>query len=316
MAYLFNHSIDLIRHILTKHGKPGWVLSSQPAHLVDLSEIAKAPKDVRNFGCDPSFDAYKGGEPKYSMVDGGTHNIRYAGGHMHFSVFDAPLYESEFGFSAFPELVHLLHPPNYPQLVKWLDLKVGLPLSFIFGDEHEFQRRKVYGQAGEFRPQTYPWVGITKWDDGYSGVPKTAHHILKGLEYRVPGPQMYNHPAILHAAFGTARNTLEKCMSWRWDPAIEDDLQGAINTGEGALALLESEVWHREPNRSWNLEGLLYLREKFRAGDPTISFLNQDNWRLECHHGWNFHTRDSLPTRPEWTGLPVLPSWPDMPVWK
>ena len=176
----------------------GHGFSSVPCTFIDLSQLKDAPDDVKEFGCNPAYDAYKLQVTKPD-VDAKTYPLRSLSGHLHFS-----------------GLPHLDNTDNYPDIIKFLDLYVGLPLSIVFSRGAQYKRRAFYGRAGEFRPQRYS-----------SGT--------RGLEYRTPDAQILNHPRIFLFALQAATWVLQNFPSFAWDKSIDADLQEAINEGNEKL---------------------------------------------------------------------------------
>lgn len=203
LTWSMQAALDCVRTFVLSGGER---LTTLPGIPVSWGEMKGAPEDVMSVGCDPSEDAYTG-DKKYPTLDPATAKERFSGGHMHFST---PKKGGE-GWAL---------RKNIPRAVKMLDLFVGLPLTFFFPSKEGFHRRLFYGQAGEFRFQDYG-----------------SEH---GLEYRVPSPEVWGHPAVASFAFETAAEVLRRGPSlWKnWDSAIEDDLRGAINWGTDVEKLL------------------------------------------------------------------------------
>jgi hypothetical protein len=188
-----------------------------PAHIefstrpyVDIREHLKDvdtwPQDLKVLGCHPTLDAYTG-DRKEIRRDPLTIPFRTCGAHMHIS-----------------EVHHVTQYTHTSQMfIKLCDLFIGLPLTVLFGDEMEFERRTLYGTAGEYRMQEYP-----------SGA--------RGIEYRTPSTRMYCHPAVMGLCFAIMRGLISKHfgkLMESWNPAIEKPLRKAINTGQGALEMFE-----------------------------------------------------------------------------
>lgn len=216
---------------------------------IDLKELESAPEDLQQFGCDPAFSAYDGGNPIPITVEARSHNRRYAGGHIHFSY--PRLQRQEYipatyttggqlltraKYKSHDEwyFAHVNHAwigntDNHPAAVKLLDLYCGLPVAYMLGGTEQYERRKVYGQAGEFRSQM-----------------KYSNHAL-GIEYRVPGSTVWNTHVLPAFIMGVGRGVLAEFDTYRrhWDPKIEDDLRGAINFGDTPVQerLLKNLSW-------------------------------------------------------------------------
>lgn len=93
-----------------------------------FSDDQLADPRAQEFGCDPDFNAWKGGEqnPRPKASDA---NLRSAGGHIHI--------ETEF---------------DCLEVVKAMDLFVGcMMLEF----DTDADRRRLYGKAGAFRKKSY-----------------------------------------------------------------------------------------------------------------------------------------------------------------
>lgn len=198
----------------------GQRLVAVPVVSIDPSaDLRDAPDDVLHFGCDPSYDAYTGQE-KCPRVDASKHPYRYAGGHMHFSATSAEISKGRFGW--------LKKKDNHLLFIRMLDYRVGIPLTLMALGPGQFERRRVYGQAGEFRPQEYP--------DG-----------SLGLEYRTPCPAIWNNLATASFAFDTALQIFQNFYLYAkvWKEAHEAKIQRALNTGEGLREFLPAEQAQR-----------------------------------------------------------------------
>lgn len=95
------------------------------------------PEEALALGCEPDFNAYTGQRnppPKISS------NMRTAAGHVHIGWTNDADVESE------------EHINGCINLVKQLDFTLGLPSIW---EDRDKKRRKMYGQAGAFRPKPY-----------------------------------------------------------------------------------------------------------------------------------------------------------------
>lgn len=244
----------------------GYRLVATPAVRINLERDMKdAPEDVKQFGCEPSYDAYEL-EAKIPPIDAMTHPLRYAGGHLHF------------GHSGGNNLDWMKDKEQHPKFVKMLDLYVGLPLTYLFDSKQTFQRRRFYGQAGEFRSQKYG---------------KGATQI--GVEYRTPGPEVWNSPWVASFAMGAGRHigtNLQKVWK-RWDKGIEADLVAAINTGKGVEKLLKLAVlpgYHEYPTTFLQLKK--HAPRKLALGRVAEDTIGEGFYDWSCKHnikvtGWD-----------------------------
>lgn len=197
-------------------------LLAQSTVKMDPHEMKDAPEDMKSFGCDPSYDAYALAV-KRPDIDALVHPERYAGCHIHYSNEKASFLKNK-------KLV--------PLAAKMCDLFVGLPTTWITAGEPVFARRQYYGQAGEFRIQSYP--------DG-----------TEGFEYRTPGSEILQNEMIFTWALRTVQYILDRfdVIAERWDKTMERPMQKAINTGKGLDASLLPQI-----------EGIttMQIYEKFR----------------------------------------------------
>jgi len=86
-------------------------------------------ESAKKFGCDQDFSAWNG-LPLVKPPPERIGNFRTCGGHIHVGAEDIDKHE----------------------LVKWMDVLLGLPSLFMDNDS---DRRKLYGQAGAYRPKSY-----------------------------------------------------------------------------------------------------------------------------------------------------------------
>lgn len=246
-------------------------LITTPCVDVDLQEIKDGPDDLKVFGCHPTYDAYAR-RKKEVTVDPMEVPFRTTGGHLHWS-FDKSSQGSR--RRTLDELAIL---------AKYCDLLIGLPFTVIYGDDPEFRRRTLYGQAGEFREQEYG-------------------RGLYGLEYRTLSSRLYNHPAIFGLFSGVFKYMMEKCdlvAAAGWNDALDQPLQRAINTGEGSTALLEEfhkhmKKWTKVDESGMN--GLGYIPkhwgdailklQQMRKEKDILDHFQMWEGQLQAHYGWS-----------------------------
>ncbi len=285
-AQIWNSLADALKSAREKLKLPSYIkFSTRPVVRLDLATKPTWPEDVTALGCSPTIDAYTG-EQKVIHTDP---PFRTSGAHLHISDMSLPWMN---------EL------PNHLLFIKFCDLFIGLPETILFGDDLHFQRRTLYGQAGEFRVQNY--------GSGY-----------RGLEYRVCSSRIYNHPAVQSLFFKILRDVCWRnfySIKEKWNPKIEDSLREAINTGKGALDLLDefmrllpqadreyrngglsagygdrkndknyhSRINPGQPPRPFHPETLLRLKEKLK--EYTENGL--EGKYEEAHYGWNEYAND------------------------
>jgi hypothetical protein len=186
--------------------------TTDPIAHIDLKALKGYPDDVKEFGCEPAINAYTGEKciPPKKATEA---PFRTAGGHMHVTAFTESQIKDKNFMCTFTKLC---------------DLLIGLPGVIIFGDDMEFQRRELYGKAGEFRIKRHK---ATRYNPPYWG-----------HEYRVMSPRMWRTPATASLCFGIYRDVIHGNMDElikAWNKSLAKPLQEAINTGKGAVELLE-----------------------------------------------------------------------------
>jgi hypothetical protein len=252
---------DGLREFLKMPKYQGLNFSTIPAVPVTQEEIYTLPPDAAQFGCSPSRNAWKGGAEGLLDVEGLYHLWRYAGGHLWFSDLVGRQWWT----------VHL------QESIKLLDLYVGIPFSYLFSSPAQYQRRILYGRAGEYREKKF--LGDT----------------YQGLEYRTLGPEWMNNACFFSLALGSARYVLQHAQQlWEQNKDILDNdlvegqvIQNAINTGKDLPAIIES--FELEPYYS---KGTIQkLRNESEVGEKRFifNFLAEQDF----HKGW-FSTLNQL----------------------
>lgn len=137
---------EFVQNIIT-------VMSQARAYMPEntdqfYSSIAEFPEEyfkslpfqVRQLGCSPDFNAWKGGMQNPSPFIKGP--IRAAGGHIHI------------GFTEDQNPMGLQHVELCCDIIKQLDYYVGLwdSIHTLYDDQ---RRKELYGQAGAMRPKSY-----------------------------------------------------------------------------------------------------------------------------------------------------------------
>lgn len=117
-----------------------------PNQLVVRASAEFPEKELRNpkakiFGCDPDFDAW---QMAMNVIDGSAAHkpLRSAGGHLHVGMT--------------PETKELLEDPyGKIEVVKMLDIFLGVPSVLLDRDPTTKARRLLYGKASAHRPKAY-----------------------------------------------------------------------------------------------------------------------------------------------------------------
>lgn len=112
-------------------------------HIASVMEFDEAvieaqPKEARELGCNPDFNAYTMEENP--MPDGDAVNFRTSGGHIHI------------GWDTDIPVEHPEHFEICANFIKYMDATVGMFMTLLDADP---RRRVLYGKAGAFRPKSY-----------------------------------------------------------------------------------------------------------------------------------------------------------------
>jgi hypothetical protein len=279
-AYQWGSVLECVKQGMEESGanRNNVFATLEPIANINLAALKGYPDDLKELGCLPSHNAYTKKQTKMTM-NAKTAPFRTAGGHMHVTSFENAQIDNKDYMCTFTKLC---------------DLLIGLPSVVLFGDDMEFQRRELYGKAGEFRIKDHSVQGATK--------------PLWGHEYRVMSPRMWRHPAIASLCLGVYRDVIHKykdVLIPEWNDSINEPLQKAINTGKGAVELLEEwekvvapydELLRREERKTkktltygtmWTLttEAILKAKEETqKVGDNFPTYSQYGNGH---HCGWN-----------------------------
>lgn len=135
-ANKFIENIDTVMNIL-KEMTPGYDFEIAPVADFGKAMIDAQPKEAKELGCDPDFNAYTGAINPRPNADT---PFRTASGHIHI------------GWTKDVDPQDPTHFEACRALVKNLDIYLGIPsLAFSLDD----RRRSLYGMPGSFRPKSY-----------------------------------------------------------------------------------------------------------------------------------------------------------------
>lgn len=118
-----------------------WLEKNRPDVIADFytpnvkvtkKEMESLSMDSQQFGCAPSFNAYKRGQQRIDK-DGMEYRWRSAGGHIHIGARKRATVST----------------------IKVADLLVGIPSIILDKAKNNKERRTTYGKAGEYRKTTY-----------------------------------------------------------------------------------------------------------------------------------------------------------------
>jgi hypothetical protein len=117
---------------------PGYEIFVEPVADFGLDYIQSQPKEARDLGCSPDFNAYtKEANPRPDV----NTPFRTASGHIHIGWTDEPVDVNDEG-----------HLEACRALTKSLDVWLGIP---SLAWDQDDRRRSLYGAAGAFRPKPY-----------------------------------------------------------------------------------------------------------------------------------------------------------------
>ena len=278
-AYMMNNVREVLQTVQKTLPK-GFSITTRSAFKVKASDLTDAPDDVKQFGCDPSWDGYSGSK-KMVRLDGETHLARYAGAHLHFSTMVSHNFKvngtEEWQDGTIVSDSCLANRDNYPSIAQLMDKYVGQLLAYLYDGPEQFARRAFYGQAGEFRPQTYETVieNAMRYKDGWVAERGQRKSTSWGFEYRTPPSELWNHNAVVGLAVAAGRYVLANFSKLKIDLAEQEFIRGAIQTGEGLGKHLPTIGGLYTPS--------VIKKLKERPEIHEFGFIKSDH---ECHMGW------------------------------
>lgn len=206
VAISHNKLMCEVKYLASRNGLK---VISRAAVRVKPEHFVRAPDDVLRFGCDSSNCAYDFVEKRPQPEQG--HPYRYGGGHVHLGAYTGDLVSAWDGRRGDPSWMK--NDEEAALYIRMCDRWAGIPIAFIFGDEANRKRRRLYGQAGEFRFQPYD-----------------ERHF--GLEYRTPPAEIWTCTPVLSYVMGVMKYIARNFSPLRrvWDDKIEPDVREAINT--------------------------------------------------------------------------------------
>jgi len=177
----FISNVKTVMQSLTAALPSGHRLDSKVTAEFGSKYIEDQPFQARDLGCEPDYSAYtKDVNPKPNVDVG----FRTAAGHVHIGWTEGAAGE--------------FHDELCMQIVKWMDIYLGLPSVLMDSD---VKRRSLYGKAGAYRPKSYGveyrvvsnfWLSDDKYMEFvYSSVIKAmtqaikGNHVPKALEFQL-----------------------------------------------------------------------------------------------------------------------------------
>lgn len=116
---------------------PGYELAAVPVADFSLEYINSQPREARELGCDPDFDAYTGSA---NIKPDAELPMRTASGHVHI------------GWTNGAEIYSDAHQNACRAVSQQLDIVLGIPSLFYDDDQ---RRRSMYGNPGCYRAKPY-----------------------------------------------------------------------------------------------------------------------------------------------------------------
>jgi hypothetical protein len=201
LAYLcdyFHTGLEALHNSVTKHAK-GSKLSITSVLPVPADELAKADDKYVQFGCMPSKNIYNLDGRK---ADGRDVPFRFAGGHIHFGIYDKKYIQ-----------------PRLNNIVKGLDAILGVSCVSLFASFDNPVRREFYGLPGEFRLPAHgleyrtlsnAWLSHPLITNLVYELARRAFHYGWNLCTGWDATETETVDAILHHDVGLARTILER----------------------------------------------------------------------------------------------------------
>ncbi len=221
--------------------------------------MAKASEDAMQFGCDPDWNAYGDRDIPQPRppVDPAIYPYRHAGGHIH--VGDV-YYKKKSSTSYFTDETY-----DKVELIKLLDLLVGVPSVLIDRDPGNIMRRRIYGRAGSYRIQSH------------------------GVEYRSLSNFWLTSPALYSLVSGLSRAALDYWMSGLTKDVLSivpaRYVRKAIDKNDATLArsicecLKSSGITHL--GDTYSLISWEWIFRFVDAGGMKLMSTLEDEWKLD-----------------------------------
>lgn len=186
---------------LSQHIGPKYKLRPQASHKYPAKECEH--RDAKVFGCDPEFDAY---ELAPNQPPECKDTFRSGGGHIHlgrpgWEKYCPNLAEAEGREPEDGSNLLLIDPWSKVNVVRMLDLFLGVTSLYIDHDPTSAARRRLYGKAGSHRPTSYG-VEYRSLSNFWLASPRlvefmyeTCSHVLSLMEPYDGKPEQESNPA-------------------------------------------------------------------------------------------------------------------------
>lgn len=133
----FVYNVEFLLNVLKEMIPNNLKIAIEPVAHFKENYMEKQPAISKLLGCEPDFNAYTGNA---NDAPEEHPTMRTAAGHIHI------------GWNKNNKKFDITHIEECQALVKELDYTLGIPSLLIDGNS---ERRKMYGQAGSYRPKPY-----------------------------------------------------------------------------------------------------------------------------------------------------------------
>ena len=244
----------------------GFRISLRQADDITPENLAELSPEVRRFGCDKSFNTYFEDSPAGSL-DGDIYLRRACGGHIHVSPTRTIFASVKAG--------DYVDVDKRTRLVPIFDVLVGNTCVLIDRDEHQVERRKYYGRAGEYRLPKY------------------------GIEYRTLSNFWLRNYVLMSMTFGLMREAvaiLHQTLVNEFHkdgPNLEAELMSRVD-----LKKIIKAIQQNDADLAWeNFAGVEDFLKTFVTGadgkqdisvDPNLEHANRDRLSLNAENVGKF----------------------------
>ncbi len=225
-------AVPELRNLLAKFFKyvdtvtPKTTVSFKELVEVSREELDSVSPESRMLGCQPSKNQYE--LPK-AKVDGNRYRKRSAGGHIHLGLLGTGL------------MAQKDYRERLPMILDWVVGNTGVLLD---RDTGQVERRRVYGQAGEYRLQKY------------------------GLEYRTLSNFWLRSPVLTELMYGLAllsADILIKTVTTKQDYELE--LLGKVNYKQAIRSIQMNDL-------KFALENWTHVKSFLLEHVTAVGYLN------------------------------------------
>lgn len=175
-VYNVRSVLDDLRGIVQKKDK-SFEIVAQPTAPFSNEYLSSLPERVRELGCNLDYNAYT---MDCNPPPDARTPFRTGAGHVHV------------GWTEGVPEGDIRHFYKCGELIRELDFMLGLPLLKI---DHDDQRRKLYGQAGAFRPKSYGCeyrVPSNAWLSSEEHYPLVYNQVSRAVQNWQRGDSMYH----------------------------------------------------------------------------------------------------------------------------